>query len=86
MINTLAKCICSQEDASSCLGKDLSAWRRSSISGTDYSGRDHITVKDCLWIARIVKKHSLSDSELETVCSDHVAKDLLLDGDGLPKV
>ena len=42
---SLPKSICSQEVVSSCLGKDLSAWRRSTISGTDYSGRDHITVK-----------------------------------------
>ena len=44
---SLPKSICSQEVVSSCLGKDLSAWRRSPISGTDYSGRDHITVKYC---------------------------------------
>ena len=54
----LPKSICSQEVVSSCLGKDLSAWRRSPISGTDYSGRDHITVKDCFWITRLVMKHS----------------------------
>ena len=24
----------------------------------DYSGRDHITEKDCFWIARLVKKHN----------------------------
>ena len=69
------KCICSQEDASSCLGKDLSAWQRSPILGTDYSGRDHVTVKYCFWIARLVMKHSFSVSELQTVCSVHVAKD-----------
>ena len=55
---SLPKSICSQEVVSSCLGKDLSAWRRSPISGTDYSGRDHITVKNCFWIARLVMKHS----------------------------
>ena len=77
---SLPKSICSQEVVSSCLGKDLSAWRRSPISGTDYSGQDHITVKDCFWIARLVMKHSLSVSELQTVCSVHVAKDLLLNG------
>ena len=55
---SLPKSICSQEVVSSCLGKDLSAWRRSPISGTDYSGRDHITVKGCFWIARLVIKHS----------------------------
>ena len=67
--------ICSQEVVSSCLGKDLSAWRRSPISGTDYSGRDHITIEDCFWIARLVMKHSFSVSELQTVCSVHVAND-----------
>ena len=72
---SLPKSICSQEVISSCLGKDLSAWRKSPISGTDYSGRDHITVKDCFWIARLVKKHSFSVSELQTVCSVHVAND-----------
>ena len=77
---SLPKCICSQEVASSCLGKDLSAWRRSPISGTDYSGRDHITVKDCFWIAGLVMKHSLSVSELHTVCSILEANDLLLYG------
>ena len=61
---SLPKSICSQEVVSSCLGKDLSAWRRSTISGTDYSGRDHITVKYCFWITRLVKKHSYSVSEL----------------------
>ena len=55
---SLPKSICSQEVVSSCLGKDLNAWRRSPISGTDYSGRDHITVKDCFWITRHVMKHS----------------------------
>ena len=40
---SLPKCICSQEDASSCLGKGL--------------------------------KHSFSVSELQTVCSVHVAND-----------
>ena len=55
---SLPKIICSQEVVSSCLVKDLSAWRRSPILGTDYSSRDHITVKDCFWIARLVKKHS----------------------------
>ena len=69
------KCICSQEDVSSCLGKDLSARQRSPISGTDYSGRDHITVKDCFRVARLVMKHSFSVSELQTVCSVHVAND-----------
>ena len=34
---SLPKSICSQEVVSSCLGKDLSAWRRSTNSGTDYS-------------------------------------------------
>ena len=76
---SLPKSICSQEVVSSCLGKNLSARQRSPISGTDYSGRDHITAKDCFWIARLVKKHSSSVSELQTVCSVHVAKDLLLD-------
>ena len=61
---SLPKSICSQEVVSSCLGKDLSAWRRSTISGTDYSGRDHITVKYCFWITRLVKKHSYTVSEL----------------------
>ena len=56
---SLPKSICSQEVVSSCLGKDLST-----ISGTDYSGRDHITVKYCFWITRLVKKHSYSVSEL----------------------
>ena len=28
--------------------------------GTDHSDRDHITVGDCFWIARLVMKHSLS--------------------------
>ena len=55
---SLPKSICSQEVVSSCLGKDLSVWRRSPISGTDYSGRDHIIVKYCFWIARLVMKHS----------------------------
>ena len=72
---SLPKCICSQEDASSCLGKVLSARQRSPISGTDYSGRDHITVEDCFWITRLVMKHSFSVSELQTVCSVHVAND-----------
>ena len=45
------------------------------ISGTDYSGRDHITVEDCFWIARLVMKHSFIVSELQTVCSVHVAND-----------
>ena len=72
---SIPKSICSQEVVSSCLGKDLSAWRRSPISGTDYSGRDHITVKDCFWITRLVMKHSFSVSELQTVCSVHVAND-----------
>ena len=31
---SLPKSICSQEVVSSCLGKDLSAWRKSPISGT----------------------------------------------------
>ena len=44
---SLPKSICSQEVVSSFLGKDLS-----------YSGRDHITVKDCFWNARLVKKYS----------------------------
>ena len=61
---SLPKSICSQEVVSSCPGKDLSAWRRSTISCTDYSGRDHITVKYCFWITRLVKKHSYSVSEL----------------------
>ena len=61
---SLPKSICSQEVVSSCLGKDLSAWRRSTISGTDYSGRDHITVKYCFWNTRLFKKHSYSVSEL----------------------
>ena len=74
---SLPKCICSQEVVSICLGKDLSAWRRSPSSGTDYSGRDHITVKDCFWITRLVMKRSLSVSELQSVCSVHVANDLL---------
>ena len=72
---SLPKCICSQEDDSSCLGKGLSARQRSPISGTDYSGRDHITVEDCFWITRLVMKHSFSVSELQTVCSFHVAND-----------
>ena len=72
---SLLKCICSQEDASSCLGKGLSARQRSPISGTDYSGRDHITIEDCFWITRLVMKHSFSVSELQTVCSVHVAND-----------
>ena len=72
---SLPKSICSQEVVSSCLGKDLSAWRRSPILGTDYSGRDHITVKDCFWIARLVMKHSFTAPELQTVCSVHVAND-----------
>ena len=55
---SLPKSSCSQEVVSSCLGKDLSAWRRSPISGTDYSGREHITVNDWFWIARLVMKHS----------------------------
>ena len=41
--------------------------------GTDYSSRDHITVGDCFWIARLVSKHSFSVSELQTVGSVHVA-------------
>ena len=49
---SLPKSICSQEVVSSCLGKDLSAWRKSPISGTDYSGRDHKAVKDCFWIMK----------------------------------
>ena len=61
---SLPKSICSQEVVSSCLGKDLSAWRRSTISGTDYSDRDHITVKYCFWNTRLFKKHSYSVSEL----------------------
>ena len=61
---SLPKSICSQEVVSSCLGKDLSAWRRSTNSGTDYSGRDHITVKYCFWNTRLFKKHSYSVSEL----------------------
>ena len=72
---SLPKCICSQEYASSCLGKGLSVRQRSPISGTDYSGRDHITVEDCFWITRLVIKHSFSVSELQTVCSVHVAND-----------
>ena len=35
----------------------------------------NITVKDCFWISRLVMKHSLSVSELQTVCSVHVAND-----------
>ena len=70
---SLPKCyICSQEDASSCLGKGLSARQRSPNSGTDYSGRDYITVEDCFWITRLVMKHSLVS---QTVCSVHVAND-----------
>ena len=57
------------------VGKGLSASRRSPISGTDYSGRDNITVEDCFWIARLVMKHSFSVSELQTVRSVHVAND-----------
>ena len=68
---SLPKCLCSQEEASSCLGKGLSARQRSPISGTDYSGRDHITVEYCYMIS----KHSFSVSELQTVCSVHVAND-----------
>ena len=57
------------------VGEGLSARQRSPISGTDYSRRDHITVEDCFWIARLVMKHSFSVSELQTVCSVHVAND-----------
>ena len=57
------------------VGKGLSARQRSPISGADYSGRERITVEDCFWIARLVMKHSFSVSELQTVCSDHVAND-----------
>ena len=53
----------------------LSARQRSPISGTDYSSRDHITVEECFWIARLVMKHSFSVSELQTVCCVHVAND-----------
>ena len=56
---SLRKSICSQEVVSSCLGKDLRAWRRSPISGTDYSGRDHITVKSCFWIAQLIMLHTV---------------------------
>ena len=66
----------SQEVSSSCLGKNLSATQRSPILGTDYSGQDHITVGDCFWIAWLVMKPGLSDSDLQTVCSIHVANDL----------
>ena len=72
---SLPKSICSQEVVSSCLGKGLSARQRSPISGADYSGREQITVEDCFWIARLVMKHSFSVSELQTVCSVHVAND-----------
>ena len=34
------------------------------LSGTDYSDRDHITVKYCFWNTRLFKKHSYSVSEL----------------------
>ena len=34
-----------------------------------------MTVGDCFWIARLVMKHSLSVSELQTVCSVHIAND-----------
>ena len=34
-----------------------------------------MTVKDCFWIARLVTKHSLSVSELQTVCSVQIAND-----------
>ena len=61
---------------SAVVGKGLSARQRSPISGADYSGREHITVEDCFWIARIVMKHSFSVSKLQTVCSVHVANDL----------
>ena len=57
------------------VGKGLSARQRSPISGTDYSGRDNITVEDCFWIARLVMRHSFGVSELQTVCSVHVAND-----------
>ena len=57
------------------VGKGLSARQRSPISGADYSGREHITVEDCFWIARLVMKHSFTVSELQTVCSVHVAND-----------
>ena len=72
---SLPKCICSQEDASSCLGKGMSARQRSPILGTYYSGRYHITVEDCFWITRLLMKHSFSVSELQTVCSVHVTND-----------
>ena len=72
---SLPKCVCSQEDVISCLSKDLSSRQRSPISGTDYSGRAHITVKDCFWIARLFMKQSFSVSELQTVCFVHVADD-----------
>ena len=60
---SLPKCICSQKDVSSFLGigKGLSAMQRSPISGTDYSVE--------------IMKHSFSVSELQTVCSVHVAND-----------
>ena len=57
------------------VGKGLSARQRSPISGTGYSGREHITVEDCFCIARLVMKHSFRVSELQTVCSVHVAND-----------
>ena len=74
---SLPKSICSQGVVSSYLGKDLSAWRRSLISGTVLSGRHHLTVGlgDCFWIARLVMNHSFSVSELQMVCSVHVAND-----------
>ena len=57
------------------VGKGLSARQRSPISVANYSGREHITVEDCFWIARLFKKHCFSVSELQTVCSVHVAND-----------
>ena len=35
----------------------------------------HIPVEECFWITRLVMKHSFSVSELQTVCSVHVAND-----------
>ena len=63
---SLPKSICSQEVVSSCLGKDLSARQRSPISGTDYSGRDHITVEDCFWITH---GGHLAEKFLKKYCS-----------------
>ena len=69
--------VSARKKISAVVGKSLSArqMQKSPISGTDYSGRDRITVEDCFWIARLVMKHSFSVSELQTVCSIHVAND-----------